>query len=155
MVEWYSYGEFSFRRCEVLWALHYAEEFRDGKWPCQNIISGYTDPGIRTQRVKKEPAFVKPAIVMAETDARLEKTGVDGKLLLAEVEAEYELFSDEAWMALNYVSGWKRKRQLYVDFKKQTKYRSKGGYMPRFNQKQDLSKIQIQERAKRKRNKRR
>ena len=70
--EWYSYGEFQFKREQVLWALRHAVLFREGKWPCQNIISGYTDPGIRTQRVKKEPAFVKPAIVMAETE------GVEG-----------------------------------------------------------------------------
>ncbi len=152
--EFYSYGQFTFKRDEVLWALRNADLFREGKWPPQNIASGYTDPGIRRKGVKREPAFVKPAVIIAEVDWRLERAGVDGKLLLAEVQAGYERFSDEAWSALNYISGWNRKEDTYPAWKAKRKYRIKGGNM-RFSGKPDLSKIQIEERAKRKRNGRR
>ena len=160
MDEWYSYGEFQFRRDEILWALRNADLMREGKWPPQNIPTGYIDPGIRRKGVKREPAFVKPAIIMAEIDWRIKLTGVDGlhidaKLLLAEVEAGYERFSEEAWGVLNYISGNKKRLMSYPDWKKQRRYRLKGGYMSRFNNKQDLTKIQIEERAKKKRNRRR
>ena len=125
MEEWYNYGEFNFKRDQILWALRNAELFRSGKWPPQNIESGYTDSSIRRKGVKREPAFVKPEIIIAEIDWRIERTGVDGKLLLAEIQAEYELFSDEAWRALNYISGWKRKKMLYVNWLKQRKHRNK------------------------------
>lgn len=121
--EWFSYGQFTFQRDEVLWALHNANLFREGKWPPQNITSGYIDPGIRKKGVKREPAFVKPAVIIAEIDWRLERTGVDGKLLMAEVDARYERFSDEAWAALNFISGWKRKRMSYNQWKADRKYK--------------------------------
>lgn len=125
MDEWYSYGQFTFKREQVLWALRNADFFREGKWPPQNIVTGYTDPGIRRKGVKREPAFVKPEIIIAEVDWRLEKTGVDGKLLMAEVDAGYERFSDEAWRALNYISGWKRKEDSYSAWKAKRKWRKK------------------------------
>jgi len=175
--EFYTYGEFVFKREQILWALRNAELFKEGKWPPQNVETGYTDL-IRRKGVKREPSFVKPEIVIAEIDWRLEQTGgmsdigaeigwrlehtgagrqglhIDARLLLAEVDAGYEQFSDEAWAVLNYISGWKRKKSDYVDFKKQRKYRRKGEYM-RLGGKPNLTKIQIQERAKRKRNRRR
>ena len=151
--EFYSYGQFTFKRDEVLWALRNADLFREGVWPPEPKNTGYTDPGIRRKGVKKEPAFVKPEIIIGEIDWRLERTGVDGKLLLAEVDAGYERFSDEAWTALNFISGWKRKEDTYVLWKAKRKYRAKGGVM-RFRR-QDLTRIEIQERAKRRRNGRR
>ncbi len=123
--EWYSYSEFTFRRDQILWILRHAELLRSGKWPPEPKSTGYTDPGIRRKGVKREPAFVKPAVIIGEIDWRIKRTGVDGKLLLAEVDAGYELFSDEAWRALNYISGWKRKRMSYMAWQKQRKHRGK------------------------------
>ena len=142
--EYYSYSEFTFKRDQILWALRYAELMIDGKWPPEPLNTGYTDPGIRRKGVKREPEFVKPAVIIAEIDKRIELTNLEGKLLMAEVDADYERFSDEAWMALNFITGWKRKKD-YVNWKKQRRSRLN----------KNLTKTQIQERAKRKRNSRR
>ena len=124
MEEFYSYSEIQFRRDECLWVLRNAESFSEGKWPPEPFESGYIDSGVRRKVVKREPGFVKPKVIIAEIMWRLERTGVDGKLLIAEVKADYELFSDEAWAALNYISGWKRKAG-YSAWKAKRKWRKR------------------------------
>ena len=176
MDEWYSYGVFHYSRDEILWALYYREilgrgdyppmppEFmtyeyskEDKKWVKVKRKSSYVDLGIKRRRTRPGANFEDAGCIIGEINKRLELTGrnglhIDAKLLLAEVDAEYERFSDEAWTALNYISGWKRKKD-YVGWKKQRRYRQKGGVM-RFRR-QDLTRIQVQERARRKKNGRR
>ena len=97
--------------------------------------SSYIDPRIKKKVINRHAPFEDSAMIAAEVDLRLDRTGIDGKLLVAEVKAGYilsgdeakmsgyTLFSPEARMALNYVSGKGRKRTPYTDWKKQRRYR--------------------------------
>jgi hypothetical protein len=123
--EWYNYSEFNFSRDQVLWAILHLQELRDGKWPVNHKETGYTEAPLIARQIQAEAGFIKPASIAAEIDWRLERTKIEGKLLIAEVIAESPYLSDESRSALNYISGWKRKKLDYGNWVKQRKYRSK------------------------------
>lgn len=121
--EWYSPKEITFTRDQVLWILRHLEMMREGNYPPEPS-SGYTEP-LGKKRTRRGAYFETPCVIVAEVDWRLERTGIDGKLLLAEVKAEYTYFSQEAWTALNYISGWKRKKTPYSQWKASRNYYKK------------------------------
>lgn len=134
MDEWYSYKGFNFNKEQVLWAIGNLETLRNGLWPAEPKETGYTEAiGIRKSK-QTEATFVKPIGIAGELDWRLKRTKTDGKLLEAEVRASEHLkfwtpLSDEAKMALNYISGWRRKTLPYYQYKRQRIYRlRKQGY---------------------------
>lgn len=123
-LEWVSPGAVTFTREQVLWLLPLLPDLIKGEYPPEPIDSGYIDVPIGKRGLKCRAAFENPCLIAAELEMRLEKTGVDGKLLLAEVGAGYTMFSDEAWLALKFISGWRRKKN-YIVWQKQRRYRKK------------------------------
>ena len=112
--DWFPPGSIVYCRPQVLWYLLNADVIRDGKWPPQVTGSTYTDPAIRSKAVKIPKQSAEQ--LAAEIDARLHSCGIEGKLLELEVQMEREL-SPTSWKALNYCSGWKRRKESYRQFK--------------------------------------
>ena len=107
-----------------------AEGKKRVKWIKVKRKSSYVDLGIKRRRTRPGANFEDPICIIGEIDWRLEHTGqdrlhIDAKLLLAEVDAGYERFSDEAWTALNYISGWKRKKMSYRRWLRDRRYQGK------------------------------
>ena len=123
--KWWNYSEIRFTAEEVLWILENMELLRGGEWPPEHKNSGYIDASFGEKRIKSEAGFVKPVIIISEIEVRLDRTGVDGKLLLAEAKlgVDIALLSYEAKRALKYISGWRRKRMSYQNWVSQSKYR--------------------------------
>ena len=120
---WYHYG--AIRRCiyQVVWIREHSEILRVGTWPSDPDGAGYIDPEIKTG-YKSEAYFEKPVGILAEVEYRLNRTGVSGKLLRAEVLAEVEL-SEEARDALMYCKGRRRKDMSFMAWKTQRNYYQK------------------------------
>lgn len=123
MDEWYSYRDIKFTPEQVIWILQNLELLEEGKWPPEYSVTGYTDDGFM-KRVNKEAGFVKPTIIVAEVNKRLERTGVHGKLLRAEIIAGLEL-SEESKSALRYCSGRRRKQMSFLQWQRKGKYEEK------------------------------
>ena len=121
--EWYSYAEIRFCPFQILWAIEFLEP---EQWPPSPAESNYYDLGIR-KGYASEASFTKPAGILGEVCYRLERCGVSGKLLMAQVLAELEI-SPEANDALYYCKGWRRKTMSFAKWKKQRKYRGSFDY---------------------------
>ena len=74
---------------------------------------------------RTEAHFVKPELIVAEVEDRLQLTGTQGYALVAEVAKGRDLYtiSGIAWEVLMYVKGWRRKEQSFSAWKKQRTYR--------------------------------
>lgn len=118
--EWFSFSEICWCRFQLVWLI---KNLEGDTWPPNPEESSYVDTQIRTGYAS-EGHFVKPASILAEVNYRLKRCGTDGKLLKAEIMAELEL-SPEAKTALNYCSGFNRKRPNYMVWKKKRKFRRK------------------------------
>jgi hypothetical protein len=82
-------------------------------------------PGTRGKVLSTEAAFTRAAIIIAELDYRLSKTGIKGELLAEQAKnrERMELLSDNARDALYYVAGWRRKELSFRTWEKQRNYR--------------------------------
>ena len=71
---------------------------------------------------------MKPIIILSEVETRLERTGIHGKLLVAQIELgrEFSNLDYDAKLALLYVKGGWRKRMSFNAWKRKRKYRQKG-----------------------------
>lgn len=124
---WYSPGEIVFNREQMLWLLEHLDVIRAGRWPANPEGSSYVDPIVHVQARRKAP-FETPAQIYGEVSDRLEATGQAGEELLHQVQSglnDVELLSPFARSALNYMSGWPRRRMCYSDWVRQRKYREK------------------------------
>ena len=126
-VNWYHYGEIRWCLYQVMFIIENAVTLEKGEWPSYPVGSSYTDPLIKTG-YKSEGYYVKPVEMLAEVEYRLERTGVDGKLLRSQVEGgkKFGDMEPEAKDALMYVKGRWRKSLSYQGWKKQVKYRGPG-----------------------------
>ena len=90
------------------------DPLRDGEYPPDPQGSSYTGPAVRSQPRQSAP-FEKPAQLAAEVDARLKKCRIEGKLLEEEIKNGKEWDELTRWSkrALNYVSGYRRRRTGY------------------------------------------
>ncbi len=136
MEEFYAPSDITFSREQMLWLIENRELLHEGKWPPQHIETGRTD-----KQVGHSAPFEVPIIHIAEVTDRLEQVDgirdeinhrltaakVDGKLLLAEVDAGKTIseLSYESRTILNYISGWKRKKMSLSDWRKQWRYHHK------------------------------
>ena len=118
---WWHPREIKFNKAQCLWLIPQLPRLREGTYPTNPVGTGYTDAPAK-RSLKYRAYFETPCQIAGELDYRLSKTGVDGKLLVAEVMAEYTELSYEAVRALNYVSGWRRKGN-YGQWKRQRRYR--------------------------------
>ena len=68
---------------------------------------------------------MKPATIIAELEHRLDRCGVQGKLLRAQVRAgdTLEDLESEAWEVLAYVKGYRRKEMNFNQWRKQRQHR--------------------------------
>lgn len=121
---WYSYYDIKWCSHQVKWILENLLTFQEGNWPDSPDKSTYVDPSIKGA-LKAEAYYTKPAIVLGEVEARIisERVGQRltqadwaGRLLVAELRSGYEL-SEESKLILAYLSGWKRKKITYAQWK--------------------------------------
>lgn len=132
MIDWYAPHEIFFNREQVYWLLENRGTLHEGLWPPEHMGTGHVD-----RSTGHSAPFEEPLIHIAEVDDRLDirteleyrltAAKIDGKLLIAEIDAETPIseLSYEARTVLNYISGWKRKRMSYRDWRKQRRYRYK------------------------------
>jgi hypothetical protein len=123
--EWFNYAEVRFCVFQIIWILQHAETLRAGHWPKNPNQIG--DDNLGQKGIKTEASFTKPIIILAEVECRLRRTGINGKLLVAQIEAGRQ-FSDldrDARDALLYVKGWRQKRMSFRAWKKARKYYQK------------------------------
>ena len=137
--EGYLFAELRWCPYQIMWVLANADILHAGKWPPQ--YSPCEEPK-KGKRVSKEGYFVKPAIIIAEVEKRLETTGTSGKHLVSQSKAGETLgnLDNEAWEVLMYVKGRNRKVYPFPEWKYQQRYRKKKQQMNRkiySNQKQE------------------
>ena len=138
--EWYDYGDIKYCGFEVIWIIQNAEELRQGGWPLP-------PEHLEVDRLKEEiiaGAYYEKAIcIVAEVDARLKRTGKDGKWLVSLIIANFLIPEDirplfdprdidaDPKLAFDYITGYHRygkdleKWQPYSGWKKQRVYRGK------------------------------
>lgn len=113
---WWSKGEVTFRKEQVLFLLEYYELLAQNRYPPEPTF------GIDIATVQMiRPSWNSALNLKAEIDKRLETTKEAGEALLYEAQNGYEL-SPPANKALEYISGWKRKKIPYSVWKAQRKY---------------------------------
>jgi len=132
--DYYYPGEIQFCRWQMLWLLWHLEELQSDIYP--SLTSSYIDwPPNLAEGSRNGAYFETPAGLAAVITQRLERTKKDGKLLLAQVKAQfddtadalcrcYEELDKNAKLALGYISGRWPKKLKYTDWKKQRVYRS-------------------------------
>lgn len=127
---WFSYGEIRWCWHQTLWLIEKSEILEDGEWPFLPDDTGYLNHYFEWTGYASEAYYAKPIETIAEVKRRIEMAGVYGKLLWAQVKADLEL-TEEARVALIYVSGWRRKRMTFTNWRKQVKQRAgKQSYSP-------------------------
>jgi len=122
--DWFHYGQIRFCPYQIVWILAHAATLRDGRWPQD---PDRVDDNLGQRRIKTEASFVKAILILAEVETRLKRTGIHGKLLIAQVEAgrEFNTLDYEAKLALLYIKGWRRKKEGFSAWKKRRNYRQK------------------------------
>ncbi len=129
--DWYPLGVIRFCRPQMLWLIECDGVYQDSR------SSGYTriDPTIKSQPRQTAP-FEKSSQITAEVEARLAKCGIEGKLLQEEVQNGKQL--DDfmrcrdcglpycpSLQVLNYISGWRRRRQSFKDWRHKSRPKNK------------------------------
>ena len=104
-IDGYTYSDIRWCPRQVYWIIEHTEALRGADW-------GNRDDSPGSSNIPKEATFAKPVSVVAEVKVRLEKTGIYGELLVAQIEAgrSFEALSPNARKALMYCTGWRRKR---------------------------------------------
>lgn len=125
--DYYPINQICFCRPQMFFLIESIEILRDGNYPKSHIDSGYIDSIIQRQPPQAAP-FEGPCQIAAEIDVRLTACKQDGETLAHEIislQADYyELLSPAARNALNYISGWKR-RKSYTKWLKDRRHRNK------------------------------
>mgnify|MGYP001596696046 CR=1 FL=1 len=121
---WYSYQDISFCRPQMLWLIDNLAGLRLGIYPPDPEPTGYINNsgGGRPPNVSSHARFETPVQLAAEVDYRLDRTGKDGQLLIAQVLAELDVHPD-AEEALRYITGWRRKDMKYTNWVYQVHFR--------------------------------
>lgn len=135
--DWYSPGQITFTKHQVIWLLRHLPEIRVGFWPSEHKETGYS--GKAKGKVGHAAYFEKPVQVAAELDQRLEMAGIDGLLLefvyssesqdiitleqhiANAMRLEFGTVERRIETALRYVCGKARKSRDYQDFKRHRK----------------------------------
>jgi hypothetical protein len=111
----YEPAEVVYCRVQMLWLIEWLPTLEEGKYPPDPTPTGYIDHGFGG--IKAQAPFELSCQIAGEVSVRLKKAGKDGRTLEHEVRElnahSYELLSPAAKDALNYCSGWKRKRRTF------------------------------------------
>lgn len=121
--DWYSPGEIRFTREEIIWLIIWLPLLEEGRWPSEHKETGYT--GSYGTRGHRAP-FENPSGFAGEINVRLKSTGEAGEALVDEIQdaiTHFEGLSRPAQRALNYMSGWRRRKETYPQWKATQKYR--------------------------------
>jgi len=123
-IEWFHFGQIRFCPYQCIFIIRNADTLRAGHWP-QNPDRADDNAGQR--RIKTEATFTKPILILAEVESRLNRTGIHGKLLVAQIEAgrDFDTLDRDARTALLYIKGYRRKRMSFNHWKKARKYYQK------------------------------
>lgn len=117
MKDWYSPGEIRYTRDEMIFGIIHLGLLKEGIWPPEHKETGYT--GSHGSRGHRAP-FENPSGFAGEINARFKTTGEAGEALVDEIQGgiiDYADLSRPAKRALNYISGWRRRKQTYSQFK--------------------------------------
>ena len=132
---WHSPKSIIFTREQCIWIIGCVLPLEPGIWPPEPVESGYTG-GDKWAHSQRAP-FESPCQITGELWARLSTTGEAGEALVDEIQygvkddrnIYYEDLSRPARRVLNYISGVKRRRQSYPEWKKyHKKFDQKGEY---------------------------
>ncbi len=111
---WYPQSEIDFNRDQMLFLIENYGYLAENRYP--TVPTGYIEVKTFQGRAGRA-ANMTPVELKAELDARLQTVSRDAKeALFDEVQAgtdTYEMLSRPAKRALNYISGWKRRRTAF------------------------------------------
>lgn len=130
-ISWFHYGQIRFCPYQCIWVLANSEMLRAGQWPKDE---GSSDSNLGQRSVKTEASFVKPELVIAELEVRLQRCGTQAELLITQVEdgRTFETLSDGAREVLMYAKGFRRKRIGFRRWLRDVYHRSKSGEKEQF-----------------------
>ena len=144
MIEWYGYGTFRHTREQTIWAIRELFPLRGELWPKEPdeyITEEFhkdTNKWVKVQRKSTYidlqgrkglnilAPYIKAKDIYIEITDRLETTKDSGEALVHEIQHgldDYELLSPPAKRALNYISGWRRRKMNYASWRKTNRYR--------------------------------
>ena len=125
--DWFDYSQIRWCPYQCIWILAHSDILRVGEWPKAEDGSGDSNSGSRA--VKTEASFVKPELIIAELEARLERCGTQAELLVTQVEDGRTLsnLSPGAREVLMYIKGFRRKRVGFKKWLREVHYGSKTG----------------------------
>ncbi len=119
--EYYSPRDIHFSREEMLWLIEYLLPLGGVSWPVNSRETGYTEAPRVQHSQSHHASFESAAQIYAEITVRLESTKESGEALIDEVQSgtdSCELLSRPAKRALNYISGWRRRKQTFAQWKR-------------------------------------
>ena len=114
---WYSPREIFFCSKQMMWLLTWLELLEKGKWPPEDKDTGYTGYTGSQGSIGHRAPFETPVGFSAEVNSRLKTTGEAGEALVDEIQGgitDYNGLSRPARRALNYISGWRQRKQTYL-----------------------------------------
>ena len=125
--EWYHYGEIRWCPRQVIWIVQCKQTIRDHGWP--NDPYGPSDASSPTGTIQTEASFVKPHLIIAELEVRLQRVGRQAELLITQIEDGRTMtnLSDGAWEVLMYLKGWRRKKLGFRKWLREVYHRRKTG----------------------------
>ncbi len=120
--DWYSMNEIRFCRPQMLFLIENMELLIDGHYPVDPYVSGYVGGGFA--RLRAAAPYERADQLAGEVQARLwvdGRTGEAGEALVDEVQNQhirnYNELSRPAQRVINFISGWRRRRQTYSEWK--------------------------------------
>ncbi len=126
MTDWWKPSEIYFTKEQCIFIIVELVIGKIDTWPTNPAGSGYTDAQWSKKSKRRPGAYYETASQFrAEVEVRLRRTNTDGKLLVAEIRAGEEYLSEESKNALNYISGWRRRRMDYKNWLRQRRYRGR------------------------------
>ncbi len=123
-VDWYHPKAIFFCSHQMIWLIASLPELKEFRWP----VADYLDDNGVTKTLSYQANFETTSLFIAEVEIRLKTTGEAGEALVDEIQSgitEYEGLSRPAKRALNYISGFRRRRQTYPEWKHTQKKRGK------------------------------
>jgi hypothetical protein len=128
---WWPPRDITFTRDQVLWLIYMLPLLTEGCWPRDPNQSSIDVPGPRLGIKSFRAPFENPAMIAAEIEARLQRTGLAGRVLYYQLRADctWGDLEKSARSALYYCCGWKRKSTSFANWKSQRHYYLKSAHL--------------------------
>jgi hypothetical protein len=124
--EWFPIVSLRFCRLQMIFLIQHIAILRQGEYPPCPDPSNYVR--VSMGQINFHAPYEQNVQIASEVDSRLDKLpGITRKLLETEIEYYDDMsdWSSYSRQAINYVSGWRRRRTSFIDFKKQDKRKSR------------------------------